>query len=695
MRTFLGVKLGLLPFILLLILLPRLGVTVSAAIALALGLGALVWRLKAGDLKQVELALTGLFALALAGGLAGIGNATAWSAATYATLAATSAFSLIRRKPWTADYSRAAFAAEADTPVFFWVNAILSGLWGAIFAYYAVAVSLQLPGILTAAITVIGVLASVFGPRLLIRRLAPMMIRKPKYDWPAPAVLGRDRSNDVDVAIVGAGIGGLTAAALLAEAGARVLVAESHVVSGGFCHSWLRKERHDGRPLVFRFDAGVHDISGVREGGPVTSVLERVGAEPIDWLRLDQRFHVGGRVIDVPRTAAGYVELLSREFPQSAAGIAALFADIRAIFDGMYAQAPANTGIPGAPANIDDLLAFPKAHPLAVRWMPRPFAELVRSHIADEDCIRLLFGLSGYVTDDPAKLTVAAMVPLFGYVFFGGYYPRGGSGKLADALAGAVIAHGGEVMLKAPVSRILLENGAARGLRLANGREFRAGAVISNADVKKTFRDLVGREHLPDAFAREIDALRPSCSAFAVHLGLREMPDAPPVVHISTGAGHCGAVLTSKVDPSAAPEGYGTMELLRIVSNEEAGSWFAGEDRAAIETTRRGNAYISRKKEEGDRLVATAASVFPGLEEAIVHRTEASPVTFARYELTSAGAIYGTSGLGGFEAKSPVPGLVVAGSATHGAGVEAVLISGAEAAAALVPGLLATRPAAA
>ncbi|HQF31701.1 MAG TPA: NAD(P)/FAD-dependent oxidoreductase, partial [Hyphomicrobiales bacterium] len=598
----------------------------------------------------------------------------------YATLGVTGLVSVLVRRPWTSDYSRAAFAAEADTPVFFWVNAVLSGLWGVIFIYLAAAVILHLPGILTAAIMVAGILASIFGPRLLMPLFAPMMIARPRYDWPAPAILGGDRDAEVDVAIVGAGIGGLTAAALLAAAGARVAVAESHVVAGGFCHSWLRKERHEGRPLVFRFDAGVHDISGVREGGPVTSVLERVGAEPLDWLRLDQRFHIAGRIVDVPRSADDYVALLSREFPGSAAGLAALFADIRAIFDGMYAMAPANTGIPGQPTTVEALLAFPKAHPLTVRWMPRPFAELVRSHIADEDCIRLLFGLSGYITDDPAKLTVAAMAPLFGYVFFGGYYPRGGSGRLADVLADAVTAHGGEVLLKAPVSRILVENGAARGLRLANGREIRAGAVISNADIRKTFLDLVGRDRLPGAFGREIDALRPSCSAFAVHLGLKEMPDAPPIVHISTGAGHCGAVMTSKVDPSAAPEGYGTMELLRIVSNDEASGWFAGEDRSAIETTRRSNAYIARKREEGDRLIATAAAVFPGLEEAIVHRSEASPITFARYELTSAGAIYGLSGLGGFEAKSPVPGLVVAGSATHGAGIEAVVISGARAA---------------
>jgi len=77
----------------------------------------------------------------------------------------------------------------------------------------------------------------------------------------------------------------------------------------------------------------------------------------------------------------------------------------------------------------------------------------------------------------------------------------------------------------------------------------------------------------------------------------------------------------------------------------------------------------------------------------LIYRAVASPVTYARYDRTSAGSIYGMSQYGRLQgAKSPLPGLVVAGSATHGAGVEAAVISGACAANALVPGL--ARPAA-
>ena len=91
-------------------------------------------------------------------------------------------------------------------------------------------------------------------------------------------------------------------------------------------------------------------------------------------------------------------------------------------------------------------------------------------------------------------------------------------------------------------------------------------------------------------------------------------------------------------------------------------------------------------------MIAAAETVIPGLSGHIVYRTDASPVTYARYDWASSGAIYGVSRQGRLEgSKSPLRNLVIAGGGNAGAGVEAVVISGAEAAEALVPGLLSSR----
>jgi phytoene dehydrogenase-like protein len=112
-----------------------------------------------------------------------------------------------------------------------------------------------------------------------------------------------------DVAVIGAGNGGLAAAALLADAGARVLVAEQHDVPGDFCQCWIREVKHDGATHVFRFDSGVHDISGVRPGGSITSILARLGIDTeIEWARLDHTYRIGSEAIDVPQDWREYAK---------------------------------------------------------------------------------------------------------------------------------------------------------------------------------------------------------------------------------------------------------------------------------------------------------------------------------------------------------------------------------------------------
>ncbi|MCD0423857.1 hypothetical protein LOC51_42155 [Rubrivivax sp. JA1024] len=123
----------------------------------------------------------------------------------------------------------------------------------------------------------------------------------------------------------------------------------------------------------------------------------------------------------------------------------------------------------------------------------------------------------------------------------------------------------------------------------------------------------------------------------------------------------------------------------------EAKSWFPPEPERDWKSWRRSEAYLRRKQELGDRMIAAAETVIPNLSQHIVYRTDASPVTYARYDWASFGSIYGMSRAGQLKgSKSPLRKLVIAGGGNIGAGIEAVVISGAEAAEALLPGLLAS-----
>ena len=700
MKTFIAAKIGLAPLVAFWLLLGFAGPGVALAAGLAASITMAVWRASRREFFAIEIgALASFLVMATFDLVAPAAFAHAALPLSFAGLGVAAAVSVALRRPWTADYARAAFAAEAASPIFLAVNMMISGLWAALFLADAAILAFDLGGYATTGVFVFGAAASSFGPRALIRfALQRRIAAMEDYRWPAPHF--DDAKQDeaaqdqvIDVAIVGAGIGGLTAAALLADAGLKVAVYEAHVVAGGYCHTFLRKARHDGRPCLYRFDAGPHDFSGVHKGGTLDAILSRLGvADRLEWRRLDHAYIFADRTINPPRDWREYAAELGRIFPAEAAGIEALFAEIKAIYDGMFATAAVNGGVPGLPRSAEAMLAFARQHPFAVQWMERPFDELVARHVARPEVKRVLTALTNYISDGRETLSCADMVPLFGYYFDGGGYPLGGSQRLADALVEAIETRGGIVKLKTRVDRILIENGRATGVALADGRRVSARAVVSNADPKRTFLELVGRDVLPVRFADRIAQAAPGPSAFMLHLGVDYVPDCQPAMHLEDAG--IGVEVLTKLDPSAAPAGHSTVGIFKLMTNEEARAWFPATGGDDWKTLRVSPDYEARKRAVADAMVAAAETALPGLAAHIVHRSEASPITYARYDLASDGAIYGVARSGRMRgAKSPIRNLVIAGAATHGPGVEAVAISGAFAAEALVPGLLARAPA--
>ena len=679
MRGFLKATVLLIPFIALWAAgLSPLGLVLGLFTALALA-AVLKWRHRDATIALVQ---AGLLGLALAASLAGAASAPLCGAAGSLGLGAYLLSTALRGRPWSAGALASEWQGMTDDPIFLTVNNLLSAIWG-------VAVMLTGAGLLLLAGPVLvwgpllaSSLLSIFLPAVMIRRLlARRLAPADPNPWASP-VLGPPRGDtELDVAVIGAGVGGLTAAALLAKAGMKVAVFERHDKPGGFCHSWQARAEVDGEPRLFRFDGGVHDVSSWHEGGSVRAVLGALGlADAIDWRRLDHRFAYGGDAFQPSRGWDGYTRSLVARFPGHERQLRALLADIRTIYQSMYATAAARGGVPGQPVTADGLITYARAHPLTAQWVNRPFAELLEHHGVPPGARELLWGLSIYLTYRREVLRVGDYVPLFSYFMFGGHYPAGGSGALTRALADSIMAGGGTMRLGQAVSRVVVEQGnVLSGVGLEHGDAVACRAVVLNADLIGSVSRLLPAGAFPPAFAARLAALRPANSGFLVYLGIRgDLPELTPITHLRQDGIEQEVIITTLADRSAAPEGFHTVELLRLVPPDEAEGWLTFSDD-----------HEERKQAEARRMIAAAETLIPGLGSRIVFRSIAAPPAFQRYGGTTGGTIYALdTPFGSVPRRSSLPGLVLAGAMTRGPGVEAAMISGVEAADALLPGVL-------
>lgn len=641
----------------------------------------------------------------------------------YLALLVMAVISLLVKQPYTMQVSKRDYPKVYwKDPIFLLVNSIITGVWAAIFlASSIVYLLLGFPWtvIISNSLVVLGIAFSIIFPKLAPGYFALREFKK--SDWRVDVTRKTARevetqslrqgiagggsvseTREYDVIIVGSGIGGLTAGALLAREGFRIAIFEQHSLPGGYCSSFRRKG--------FTFNTGVEAVSGLWENGPVRYLLEDLGLKQTDlFTRNTSRYVFKGRYVDAPSDLDGFIALLQGMFPEESQGIAEFFNVSKKAYEETYKEAE----IYGTPLPAEliakvfgpkALLDYPREHPHFYEWINKTYQEVLDESFRNEDLKAFLSALIGYVGTRPDKTPAqSALTAVISYYLHGGYFPKGGALRFAEALRQYIEEHGGKIMLKHGVERIILAPdldgdswiGQNRMNRDSMGSAFQVDAVprrgilsrpgkfkvrgvqvgdeiysspiiIANANAKTTFLDLIGEEYLRTTFAGRIRELPMSPSVFMVFLGVDMDLSGYPVLIHNLDDGY-GIVIGSNVDAGLAPLGKASVTLLTGARYQDF------PPRGSTE-------YLSKKQLLADALIQKAEKLIPGLAEHIVIRETASPRTLEFYTRMPEGAIYAFDQSKDIKRpyfKSPIKGLYLAGASTFpGGGIEAVIISG-------------------
>ena len=509
---------------------------------------------------------------------------------------------------------------------------------------------------------------------------------------------------DWNAIVIGSGIGGMAAAAALSKVGHKVLLLEQYQTLGGLTHSFSIEG--------FTWDAGIHYLNCVAPDDREHDILDWLSDTPIEFTSMGtvyDNLHIGDAApLALSRPYEAQERDLKDRFPDEAEAIEAWIAALREGREAMMKITPTRA----MPEIVGSALRW--WHGRAIeRWCARTTQEVI-DEITDNPDLAAAFAAQWFDHGGrPSKASFGMHALITGsYLESGAWYPAGGGAAFADHILPTIAAGGGEARANTKVETLLIEDDRVVGVRTADGQDIRADAVISDIGARETVNHLLPEGCGHQDWIEEIRALPHSVAHFSLFMGFEgDIEDAG-----ATRSNHW-IYPTGKVDvvwtdaPNNPPPGmFVSFASLKDTAHDPGPSqkyagelvawadWSVVDKWADLKPGARGEDYRSFKKKVEDMLFAQFEAHFPELAKLVVFRNLSTPLSTTAITGHHRGAFYGIDTTpervlsGALQARTPVPGLFLAGQDVLSPGIPGALWGGLFAAAGVDPKVLRELP---
>lgn len=498
-----------------------------------------------------------------------------------------------------------------------------------------------------------------------------------------------------DVVVIGAGLGGLTAGAILARAGRKVLVIERSNSVGGAASSYK-----SGDLFV---EGSLHETSNPHDPrDPKHSVLTRAGViDAVRWIPAGAFYQARGGPLDRPFVMPDDFDAARRalggRFPQARAGIEQLLGEMERI--ALAAGTLSQQG--GAFKNPRESMAALQNLVPAVRDRRLSLSRKLDQLFGDDEAIKcaLTANLS-YYHDDPATLWWPFFAMAQGsYLLSGVRFVQGGSQRLSSALARAVRIAGGEVLVRRIVGGIALDPQGRASTVTHTAKDGSDPQVVETLRIVSNAAPAALEPLMPAAAAAKLTAsyapMTPSASLFALTLGLSKPPREFGIAHYSTqllppwmkrlsdyaqGAALMAAEPGERVPPMSVVD-YAAIDsgvpappyVLSIIGPDLLSNWDSSDM----------DAYREKRGRWQQAIIRYLTSLYPGLARAVVASSFNTALSVRQYLNAPHGAVYGFAPVPPSPRRIPrrsprtvVPGLYLASAYAGFGGYSGVVRSG-------------------